>query len=90
LFRVFRLLSGLIGSRRVSGELRRVEIHLAKAAGRITLGLVVEMFRLRIAAFAAGGYRFCADRLAEFDDGDEAVSVAAIDLFRARVAARSV
>ena len=63
-------------------KLGRIEIHVAKIAGRVTHGLIVEMFRRRVAAFAARCHCLCADSPAEFDDRYKTIAARAVDSFR--------
>ncbi len=67
----------------VAFELGGVKIDLAEIAGRITLGLVVEVFGRGVAAFASGGYCFGSDGFAKLDHRDKAIATDAIDLFGA-------
>jgi hypothetical protein len=46
-----RLLPGMIGTPNMPRQLVRVEMDRAQLAGRVALGLIVEVRRLRIAAF---------------------------------------
>ena len=59
-------------------QLLGVKVHLAQVAGGVTLGLIVEVLRLDVAAFAAGGDRAGVDLVAELDAGDEAVAARAV------------
>jgi hypothetical protein len=62
----------------VPAQLVRVEIDLAQIAGRVALGLVVEVRRARVAALAAGADGAGADAGAELDGSDEAVAAQAV------------
>ena len=66
-------------------ELRAVEVDLAQVAGRVALGLVVEVRRRGIAALAAGRDGPGAHLVAELDHRDEAVAAGAVPLLRARI-----
>src|SRR5947209_14473869 len=66
-----------------------VEIHVAKIAGRVPLGLIAEVLRRRIAALAAGAHRPRADAVAELDHRDEAVPGGAVHLLRAGIGPRT-
>src|SRR5690606_14440990 len=74
---------------RVAFELFGPEVHLAQVAGAVTLGLVVEVRRRRVAAFAARGHRARADLVAELHRGNEAVAAGAVVALRARPAMRA-
>ena len=54
-------------------ELIAVEVHLAQVAGGVALGLVVEMLRLGVAAFAASGDCQGMNLGAEFHYRNEAI-----------------
>src|SRR5690606_6794952 len=73
----------------VSLEFARLEIHLAQVARAVALGLVVEVRRSRIAAFAAGGDRARGHLVAELHRGDEAVAAGAVVALRAGPAMRA-
>jgi hypothetical protein len=73
----------------VSGQLRRVEVDVAQAAGAVALGLILEVLRLRIAVFAAGRHRLGLHLIAELDHRDEAVPGVAVHLLGVRVTARA-
>src|SRR5439155_23973917 len=73
----------------VTLQLVAIEIHVAQVAGGIPRRLVAEVRRRRAAALAAGADCFCADAIAELDDGDEAVAAGAVHLLRARIRARA-
>jgi len=66
----------------VALKLGRIEIHVTKIAGRVPRGLVVEVFRRRVAAFAARCHGLCTDGLAEFDYGDKTIAARAVNSFR--------
>src|SRR5471030_3254073 len=86
----FRLLTPwMVLALRVARELRRIEVDVAQIARAVSLGLIVEVLRLRVAALAAGRHRLRAHRVAELDDGDEAVAGVAVHFLRGLVAARA-
>src|SRR4051812_35339790 len=67
-------------------QLPSIEVHRTQVAGRIPFSLIVEVLRLRVAAFTAGRDRASANAvLAELDDRNEAVPARAVHLLRARV-----
>src|SRR6185312_166438 len=70
-------------------ELFRPEVHGAQVAGGVALGLVVEVGRVGVAAFAAGGDRAGMHFRAELDCRDEAVAAGAVIALRARPAMRA-
>src|SRR4029079_667713 len=57
-----------------------VEPDVTQIPGRVALGLIAEMLRLRVAALAARGNRPGTYTVAELDDGDEAVTGGAVHL----------
>src|SRR4051812_3988122 len=59
-----------------------IEPDVTEIAGRVALGLIAEVLRFRVAAFAACGDRSRADAVAELDNGDEAVAGGAVHLLR--------
>ena len=63
---------------------------MAEVMAAITLRLIVEMRRGRIAIFAAGRNRPCRDLWPEIDDRDEAVAIAAVPALRARPGCRTI
>src|SRR5262245_65481875 len=69
--------------------LRLVEIDLTEIARRVSRRLIVEVRRLRIAAFSAGGDRLRAHLVAELDDRNETVAARAVHLLRALVSTRT-
>src|SRR3974390_3516936 len=69
-------------------ELIAVEVHFAQVAGGVALGLVVEMLRLGVAAFAASGDCQGMNLGAEFHYRNEAIPAGTVPFFRARVCAR--
>src|SRR5262249_36827092 len=66
-----------------------IEIDLTQISGRITIGFVVKMRRLRIAALAAGSNRFGLNSFPKFDDRNEAVSTRAIHPLRTAITIRA-
>src|SRR5665213_1588576 len=75
----------MVGSLGVAFELIGVEVDFAKIAGGVAGGFVVEVGRVGMAAFAAGGDGAGVDAGAELDDGNEAVAAGAIPLLRVGV-----
>ncbi|MCG3162546.1 MAG: hypothetical protein JMDDDDMK_03813 [Acidobacteria bacterium] len=73
----------------MSLELRAVEIHFAQIARAVPFRLIVEVARRRVAALAAGAHGFGAHRLAEFDDGHEAVAAGSVPFLRPLVRTRA-
>src|SRR5215211_3128241 len=73
----------------VTLELRRVEVHVAKIAGAVALRLVIEVWRLRVAALAACRHRSRLHAVAELHDRDEAVAARAVPFLRVLVRARA-
>jgi len=69
----------------VAFEVGAVEVDVAKIARAVALGLIVEVGRRWVAAFAACGYCFCVYLFAELDDCDEAVAARAVPLIRSKV-----
>src|SRR3954451_18322247 len=57
-----------------------IEPDVTEIAGRVALGLIAEVLRIRIAALPARGDRPRADAVAELDNGDEAVAAGAVHL----------
>src|SRR5690348_3580870 len=72
----------------MSRELRGIEVHRPEIARGVTLCLVIEMGRRRMAALAARGHRDRANAVSEFDDRDEAVSARAVPLLRPWIGTR--
>src|SRR6185437_7460296 len=72
----------------VAFELRPIEIHGPQRTRRISLCFVAEVWRLRVATFAAGRDRLRAHAVAEFDHRDEAVAGRPVPLLRAGIRAR--
>src|SRR5665647_3587973 len=70
-------------------QLRAIEVDVPQLARGVPHRLVVEVRRLRIATFTAGGNRLRAHAVAELDDGDEAVATGTIHLLRTLVGARA-
>src|ERR1051325_1252907 len=68
-------------------ELRTVEIDLSQITRAVAFRLVIEVRRRRVAALPTGGHGSGPHRLAELDDGDEAVAAGAVNPLRARVRA---
>src|SRR5262252_8456395 len=68
---------------RVPLQLRRVEVDLSQIARGVTFRLVIEVWRLRVAAFAAGRHGSRVHRRAELDNRDEAVAADTVDLLAA-------
>src|SRR5262245_39136430 len=73
----------------VALHLRLVEVHLPEIAGRVPRRLIVEMRRLRIAAFSSGRHRSRTHPIAELDDRHEAVAAGPVHLLRPVVGART-
>ncbi len=82
------LFARVICSGSVPFQLRGIKVNIPQVAGAISCCLIIEMFGCRIAAFAAGCDRFCADGFAELDYGDKAVAAGAIPFFRISCRAR--
>src|SRR5579883_2685766 len=70
-------------------QLLAVEVDLAQVAGGVALGLVVEVLRLGMAAFAAAGDGAGAHARAEFDYRNEAVAAGPVPFLRAGVRPRA-
>src|ERR1043165_1362834 len=69
----------------MSNQLPRIEVHRPQVPGGVPLGLIREVFRLRISRLSARGNRSRTHRVrSELDDGDEAVSAYPIALLRIR------
>src|SRR6185312_2994534 len=83
------LLAGVVLALGVPLQLLRPEVHRAQVAGGVALGLVVEVLRVGMTAFAAGGDRAGAYLRAELDRRDEAVAAGAVVAFRAGPAVRT-
>src|SRR5262245_56090640 len=86
----FTSLAGVVRPLGVRPELRGIEVDFAQVAGRVALGLVVEVLRRGVAALAAGRDRAGAHAVrAELDDGDEAVAAGAVHPLRPRIGPRA-
>src|SRR5665213_2982062 len=72
----------VIHALRVAHELRRIEVHVAQIARAVAQRLIVEVFRRRIAALAAGSDGARAHAVSEVDHGHEAVPARAVQLLR--------
>src|SRR5688572_30562171 len=83
------LLPRLVLALGVALEILAIEIHVAQVAGRIAVGLVVEVLRPGNAVQPAGGHRLRLYSIAELDDGHEAVAARAVPLLGAGIRARA-
>lgn len=72
------LFARFVSSLRMAFQLGGVEIDIPEISSSVATGLIVEMFRARVTAFAAGGNRLCPDSFAEFDNGDETVAARSV------------
>ncbi len=79
----------MIFPRDVPGEFVGIKVDIAQLASRVAKGLVVEMRRRRIAAFAARGDGHGADPGTELNDGDKTVAVRAVEPLAAVVSFRA-
>src|SRR5207247_2253450 len=70
-------------------QLRAVEVHIPQIARAISRGLIVEVWRLGIAALPAGRDGPGLHAIAELDYGHEAVAAGAVHLFGPFVGARA-
>src|SRR3954453_13140977 len=70
-------------------QLIGIEVDVPQASGAVTLRLILEVLRLRVAALAAGRHRPGLPLVAELDHGDEAVAGVAVHLLGIRIAARA-
>src|ERR1700729_411068 len=70
-------------------ELLGPEIDGAQVAGRVAFGLVVEMWRIRMAALATGSDRARTNLVAELDHRDEAVAAGTVVALRSRPTVRA-
>ena len=73
----------------VTLELRAVEIHIPQFARTVTFRLIIEVGRRRIATLSAGSHGFGSHRLAEFNDGYEAVAAGPVNPLRPLVRVRA-
>jgi len=55
-------------------QLFTVEVDLTQVPGAIPLGLIIEVQRLRVTAFASRGHRSCTHLVSELHHGDKAVA----------------
>src|SRR5262245_58487574 len=83
------LLARVVAPPGVAGELGRIEVHLAQVAARVASRLVVEVRRVRVAAFATGRDGDRPHARPELDHRDEAVAARAVHPLGARVGARA-
>src|SRR5471032_1628048 len=84
-----RLLTRMVLTVGVTGQLRRIKVDIPQIAGTVALRLIVEVFRRHSAGFTAGRYRLRTHLVTELDDGDEAVAGVAVHLLRAFVGSRA-
>ena len=80
-----RLRTGPVPPFRVAIEFVGVEVDIPQRAGRIAGCLVVEMFRGRVAAFAARRNRHCLYARAECDGGDKTIAAVAVAFLDTRL-----
>src|SRR5690349_5182812 len=83
------LLPRLVLTLGVTFQILAIEIHVAEVAGRVALGLVVEVLRPGHAVQSAGGDRLRFHLVSEFDGGDKAVAARAVPLLGTRIGARA-
>src|SRR5690348_14556675 len=81
--------TGVIDPFGMSLELLGPVVDRAQVAGGVAFGFVVEVRRVRVTAFAAGGDRAGVHFRAELHHCDEAVAAGAVVAFRARPAVRA-
>src|SRR5436190_22435012 len=75
------LLSGNVGLFGVTLELRRIEIDFAQVPGAVALRLIVEVWRRRIAARAAGSHGSGSHGRSELNHGDKTIAAGPVHFF---------
>src|SRR5579863_1852 len=74
----------------VALQLRRIEIDGAQITACISLGLIVEMPRRRVAAFSSRCDGPCMYLRTKINDADEAVANGSVPVLRVRVGTRTI